>query len=150
MDNDEKVKKLYEVVAKQQKIISALVKRAQVAPAHRDEITPGLSGAQTDPTSGHLAPVTKITPAKSTPGAGSLTRDLEAEAILKMLPAVVKAALKTVQVVPSRDPNFDKLVKVFFHPGKDSDAAFNAVQNVVAALQQQNVLKGKNYQIVQA
>lgn len=151
MNDNEKVKKLYEVVAKQQKIITALVKRAQAAaPAHRDEVTHGLDGTQVDPTRGHSAPITKMTPDKAAPNTGALTRDLEGEAILKVLPPVVKAALKTVQVGPSRDPSFDKVVKVFFHPGKDSDAAFNAVQKVVSALQQQNVLKGKNYQIVQA
>lgn len=140
MDNNEKVKKLYEVVAKQQKIITALVKRAQVAPAHKDEVTHGLNDKQVDPTRGHEAPAQSI----STPNA---PRIKDADAILRFLPPVVRAAVKTIQVQPSRDPQFDAVVKVLFNPGKSSDQAFAAIQKVITALQQQNVLQGKAYNV---
>ncbi len=137
MSDSEKIKKLYAVIAKQQVIIGELVKRAQVAPAHRNEVTHGLTDTQKDPSRGHQTPGQTAAPAKQP---GKLTRDIEAEAVIKALPPLVKAVLKDLKVNGSN-------VLVKFHPGKGSDAAFNAIQSVVTALQNKNVLKGKSYQI---
>jgi hypothetical protein len=133
-------KKLFEIVAKQQKIITALVKQAQAVPAHRDEVTHGLTDKQVNPSQDHAPPAQSI----STPNAPRLK---DADAILRFLPPLVRAAVKTIQVQPSRDPQFDAIVKVLFNPGKDSNAAFVAIQNAVKSLQQSNVLQGKNYSI---
>lgn len=142
-------KKLYEIVANQQKIITALVKQAQAAapnPAvpHTNEVTHGLGGAQKDPTSGHNAPAQNLRP--NAPVHQDYNHD--AMAILAALPPLVKQAVKDIRVTPSRDPQFTAVVNVMFHPGRDSDAAFNAVQRVVTLLQQQNKLSGKSYQVI--
>lgn len=131
-------KKLYEIVANQQKIIAALVKRAQTAPAHRDEVTHDLGGGDHVPTTGHQAPAQSAAPNKAAPSTGLLGG--EADLILKSLPPLVRSALKDLKTRGNT-------VLVKFQPGKGSDAAFNAIQSVVTALQQRNVLKGTNYQI---
>lgn len=140
-DNNKKALEiLLSALAKQQTVITELVKRAQVAPAHKDEVTHGLTDKQVDPTRGHEPPPQSL-PAPNAP------RVRDAEAILKFLPPVVRAAVRTIQVQPSRDPQFDAIVKVLFNPGKSSDAAFAAVQKVITTLQQQNVLQGKSYNV---
>jgi len=139
-DKDKIIEKLFSIAEKQQKAIGLLAKLAQVAPAHRDEVQHGLNDKQVDPTRGHQPPPQSI-PTPNSP------RVRDAEAILKFLPPVVRAAVKTIQVQPSRDPQFDAVVKVLFNQGKSSDAAFAAIQKVIVALQKQNVLQGKSYSV---
>lgn len=131
---------LFRAVAKQQTVITELVKRAQAAPAHKDEVTHSIVDTQQVPSTGHNPPPENI----SAPNAPKMR---DADAILKFLPPLVRAAVKTIQVQPSRDPNFDAVVKVLFNPGKSSDQAFAAVQKAITALQQQNVLQGKSYNV---
>jgi len=64
----------------------------------------------------------------------------EAQTILSSLPPGVKATVAILEV-------HGDTVKVRFHPGKGSDAAFQAIQNVVHTLQAQNKLMGKNYTV---
>ena len=64
----------------------------------------------------------------------------DAAAILHALPPTVKPLVATVEVHGSD-------VMVQFHPGQDSDQAFQAVVNTVNSLQRNNVLVGKNYQV---
>lgn len=67
----------------------------------------------------------------------------EADVILQALPANVKALIDRLEVHGSN-------VMVAFHPGKNSAAAIQAVQNVVNGLQQQNLLQFPHYNIKQA
>jgi len=66
----------------------------------------------------------------------------EADTILKALPLNVKPVVARIEVKGGD-------VYVQFHPGKESDAAFAAVQSTVQNLQQQNVLPGQSYQVRQ-
>lgn len=66
----------------------------------------------------------------------------ESQAILQALPANVKAVIANIEVHGG-----DVLVR--FKPGQDSDAAFNAVQQAVTSLQQQNVLQFPHYNVKQ-
>lgn len=66
----------------------------------------------------------------------------EAATILAALPPAVKAVVAILEV-------HGDTVKVRFQPGKGSDAAFQAVQNVVHTLQSQNKLAGKSYTVAE-
>lgn len=77
--------------------------------------------------------------AQQTLSAGDPTKK-DAAAILHALPANVKPTVATVEVHGND-------VMVQFHPGQDSDQAFQAVVNTVNNLQSNNVLVGKNYQV---
>jgi hypothetical protein len=66
----------------------------------------------------------------------------EAQAIAQALPPAVKAAIANIEVHGG-----DVLVR--FQPGKDSDAAFSAVQQAVQSLRQQNVLQFPQYNVKQ-
>lgn len=64
----------------------------------------------------------------------------EAQTILASLPPAVKATVAILEV-------HGETVKVRFHPGKSSDAAFQSIQNVVHTLQSQNKLVGQSYTV---
>jgi hypothetical protein len=66
----------------------------------------------------------------------------EADVIVGSLPPVAKSAVERIEV-------HNNEVRVRFHPGKDSDAAFNAVEKTVQNLQASNMLPGTNYVIKQ-
>lgn len=62
----------------------------------------------------------------------------EAETILNKLPANVKQTVARLEVHGNE-------VKVKFHPGRASDAAFDAIQQAVQELQSANLLAGTQY-----
>ena len=64
----------------------------------------------------------------------------EAATILAALPPAVKAVVAILEV-------HGDVVKVRFQPGKSSDAAFQAIQNVVHTLQSQAKLPGQSYTV---
>lgn len=80
-------------------------------------------------------------PAQSLPQ-GTAPTTHEAQAITQALPANVKPVVAHLEVRGG-----DVLVR--FKPGQDSDMAFNAIQQVVTNLQQQNVLQQPRYNVKQ-
>jgi hypothetical protein len=74
--------------------------------------------------------------------APQVTRKDDSAAILRALPPHVSSTIAALEVHGNE-------VKVKFHPGKDSDAVFNAIQQVVQNLQASNVLPGTNYIVKQ-
>lgn len=66
----------------------------------------------------------------------------EAQAIQQALPANVKPVVAHLEVKGG-----DVLVR--FKPGQDSDMAFNAIQQTVTSLQQQNILQQPSYNVKQ-
>jgi|SRR6185436_12797007 len=75
-----------------------------------------------------------------------ITTKKEAEAISNALPQQVKSLVRRLEVAPGTSSN---TVKVQFVPGKSSDYAFRTIQKVVTTLQQQNVLPGIAYNVVE-
>lgn len=67
----------------------------------------------------------------------------EAQTILAALPPAVRPAVAILEVHGND-------VKVRFQPGKSSDAAFQAIQQTVTSLQQQNKLSGSQYTVSEA
>jgi hypothetical protein len=65
-----------------------------------------------------------------------------ADAVLAALAPDVKAAVNRLEVDP-----IGHIVKVQFHPGKDSDVMVSAISATVQHLQQSGVLTGANYKI---
>lgn len=74
--------------------------------------------------------------------AANVATKREADVITGALPPVAKSAVERIEV-------HNDEVRVRFHAGKDSDAAFNAVQKTVQQLQATNVLPGMNYVVKQ-
>jgi len=108
------INRLFNVVAKQQQIITKL---AQVNP---------------------MPPPNSLEPQNFT--------KQEARAILNALPKQVRAVVADIQVVPGRDSN---VVKIKYVPGKGSAQVFQAIQQTVNKLQQQNVLPGASYTLTE-
>lgn len=70
----------------------------------------------------------------------------EADVITGALPAPVKSTVERLEV---HNNGTDSEVRVKFHAGKDSDAAFNAIQKTVHNLQASNMLPGISYVVKQ-
>ena len=115
------INKLFEVVAKQQQIITKIAQNLG-EPVQLD------SGA----------PPTGYKPQETT--------KKEAAAILAALPPNVRATIKQLEVAAGRDSN---VVKVQFLPQRGNAAVFNVIKNTVTDLQNKNVLPGQSYNIVE-
>lgn len=63
------------------------------------------------------------------------------------LPNAVQSSIQRLEV--HGGPGVDSEVRVKFHPGKDSDAAFSAIQKTVQHLQKSNVLPAASYVVKQ-
>jgi hypothetical protein len=131
MDSKKIIEKLVKIAHNQQKIIHKLAQALppDSVPTSGTTYTPGAPPA----------PAPAPTPGATAPGAAPT--HTEAKAILNSLPADVK----------------NKLVNLEVHNGQVTvqwkvpvqDATFNAVQKTVQNLQQQNVLPGTSYKVVE-
>jgi hypothetical protein len=130
MDSKKIIEKLVKIAHNQQKIIHKL---AQALPP--DSVPTSGTSYNPGPPPG---PVPAPAPTGASPGAPTHT---EAKAIINSLPADVKNQLVTLEV-----HNGQVMVK---WKAPVSDAAFNAVTKTVQNLQQQNVLPGSNYKVVE-
>jgi hypothetical protein len=131
MDSKKIIEKLVKIAHNQQKIIHKL---AQALPP---DSVPTSSSAYTPGAPPSPAPAP--TPGAAVPGAAPT--HTEAKAIINSLPADVKNQLVTLEV-----HNGQVVVK---WKAPVQDATFNAVTKTVQNLQQQNVLPGTNYKVVE-
>jgi hypothetical protein len=131
MDSKKIIEKLVKIAHNQQKIIHKLAQQAlppDSVPTSSSAYTPDVPPA----------PSPAPSPTGVNPGAPTHT---EAKAIINNLPPAVKQQLVTLEV-----HNGQVMVK---WKAPVNDAVFNAVTKTVQNLQQQNVLSGTNYKVVE-
>jgi hypothetical protein len=131
MDSKKIIEKLVKIAHNQQKIIHKLAQALppDSVPTSGTTYTPGVSPS----------PAPAPTPGNAVPG--TAPTHTEAKAIINSLPADVKSQLVNLEV-----HNGQVMVK---WKVPVPAATFNAVQKTVQNLQQQNVLPGSSYKVVE-
>ena len=91
--------------------------------------------------------ITKIAQVIPTPSGHNNPTKKEAAAILNALPPEVRASVENLAVLPSSDPKVAGEVKIRFHPGKETSAAFNGIMKAIQSLQQSGQLSVGSYNL---